>query len=168
MACRTALFIWLALLYSHQIMVIFATIQSFQSFQHRQSLEFRRYRSRGDVLDLRSVTTTGDADTNVELSELVKANDKQWLVDLYCGDRQHVCPALNSSTSRPTDCPPLVRLRRPTLWPVIQSIHHRGLPGGAFEVSSRAENRTLVRRMAGSTSWRGRPLTLIRPLPVLH
>lgn len=28
--------------------------------------------------------------------------------------------------------------------------------------------RTLVRRMAGSTSWRGRPLTLIRPFPVLQ
>lgn len=44
-------------------------------------------------------------------------------------------------------------------------IHH--FPGGYCPGSYRSEFvRTLVRRMAGSTSWRGRPLTLIRPFPV--
>jgi hypothetical protein len=35
-----------------------------------------------DILDLRSVTTTGDTDTDVEAGELVKTNDEQGLVDL--------------------------------------------------------------------------------------
>lgn len=35
-----------------------------------------------DVLDLRSVTTTGDTDTDVEAGELVKTNNEQGLVDL--------------------------------------------------------------------------------------
>lgn len=35
-----------------------------------------------DGVDLRSVTTTGDTDTDVEAGELVKTNDEQGLVDL--------------------------------------------------------------------------------------
>lgn len=37
---------------------------------------------RGNVLDLGSVTTTGDTDTDVEAGELVEADDEQGLVDL--------------------------------------------------------------------------------------
>lgn len=35
-----------------------------------------------NVLDLRSVTTTGDADADVEVGELVQADDEEGLVDL--------------------------------------------------------------------------------------
>lgn len=35
-----------------------------------------------NILDLRSVTTTGDTDADVQASELVEANDKEGLVDL--------------------------------------------------------------------------------------
>lgn len=44
--------------------------------------EDRRNRGICDVLDLRSVTTTGDTDTDVQVGELVKADDEQGLVDL--------------------------------------------------------------------------------------
>lgn len=41
--------------------------------------------------------------------------------------------------------------------------------GPFLEISLHAsDGRTLVRRIAGSTSWRGRPLTLMRPWPALH
>jgi imidazole glycerol phosphate synthase subunit HisF len=36
----------------------------------------------GNVLDLGSVTTTGDTDTDVEAGELVEADNEQGLVDL--------------------------------------------------------------------------------------
>ena len=37
-----------------------------------------------DGVDLRSVTTAGDADADVDLGELVDADDEQGLVDLCC------------------------------------------------------------------------------------
>lgn len=37
---------------------------------------------RGDVLDLGSVTTAGNTDTDVEAGELVEADDQQRLIDL--------------------------------------------------------------------------------------
>ena len=36
-----------------------------------------------DGVDLRSVTTTGDADTDVDVGKLVEANDQERLVDLW-------------------------------------------------------------------------------------
>ena len=36
-----------------------------------------------DGVDLRGVATTGDADTDVDTSELVGANDQEGLVDLF-------------------------------------------------------------------------------------
>lgn len=36
-----------------------------------------------DGVDLRGVTTTGDADADVDTSELVSANDQEGLVDLF-------------------------------------------------------------------------------------
>lgn len=56
------------------------------------------HRGGGDVLDLRSVATTGDADTDVQLGELVKADDEEGLVDLDGENRQHLC----SSRMRPS------------------------------------------------------------------
>lgn len=39
-----------------------------------------------DGVDLGSVTTTGDADTDVNVGELVEANDEERLVDLEAED----------------------------------------------------------------------------------
>lgn len=39
-----------------------------------------------DGVDLRSVTSSGDADTDVDASELVEANDEEGLVDLEAED----------------------------------------------------------------------------------
>lgn len=38
-----------------------------------------------DGIDLRSVTTTGDTDTDIDTSELVGTDDQERLVDLYSG-----------------------------------------------------------------------------------
>jgi len=38
--------------------------------------------SLADGVDLRSLTTTGDADTDVDVGELVEANNEDGLVDL--------------------------------------------------------------------------------------
>jgi hypothetical protein len=35
-----------------------------------------------DGVDLGSVTTTGDADADINIGELVETNDEEWLVDL--------------------------------------------------------------------------------------
>lgn len=44
-----------------------------------------------DGVDLRSLTTTGDADTDVDVGELVEADDEDGLVDLR-GECQYGSP----------------------------------------------------------------------------
>lgn len=53
-------------------------------------------RRRANVLDLRSVTTTGDTDTDVQLGELIEADDEERLVDLSYGKKTasaSLCPS---------------------------------------------------------------------------
>lgn len=84
MACRTALFDLLAL----------TNGQCYGSWPGRsaglcneQRLGDRRDRpgKMRDVLDLRSVTTAGDTNTDVEVCELIETNNKQGLVNLERG-----------------------------------------------------------------------------------
>lgn len=69
-----------------------------RNLQHRIA-RAKHHRGRADVLDLRSVTTTGDADTDVEVGELVEANDEEGLVDLNYENRQHLCSSRMQTTS---------------------------------------------------------------------
>jgi hypothetical protein len=103
--------------------------------------------SLADGIDLRSVTTTGDTDTDVDTGELVKANDKEGFVDLggfssvqFCGKdkcTRHICSGESCSAKR--DC----------VWVVTED----------FVV------RTLNRKISGWTRERGWPFTLMRPEP---
>lgn len=68
------------------------------SVPEKEGRKIRRSHREGDILDLRDVTTTGDTDTDVDVGELVQANDEQWLVDLSCE---------NVSTSTPSPVQPL-------------------------------------------------------------
>lgn len=66
----------------------------------------------GNVLDLGSVTTAGDADTDVEAGELIEADNEQGLVDL---NRWNV--------SRPfCNCVPSWRSNRPPLHAPVPSL----------------------------------------------
>lgn len=142
----------------------------------------RNHRPSRGILDLRSVTTTGDTDADVQASELVQADDEEGLVDLEIARKTsasslpkinpvtaplaaHKSPAL-MTPPRPT---PNV-LRRGTVFAhrCVPSFCGQARPQGEARSRSRKSARTLVRRIAGSTSCRGLPLTRIRPLPVLH
>lgn len=50
--------------------------------ESRWDLNIATATAEGNVLDLGSVTTTGDTDTDVEAGELIEANNEQGLVDL--------------------------------------------------------------------------------------
>lgn len=79
--------------------------------------------SNGNVLDLRSVTTTGDADADVQLGELVEADDQEGLVDLLCGNknRQHDSPTCMQAHSHPRLHISLLQLKWPQKKPKSSS-----------------------------------------------
>ena len=88
-----------------------------------------------DGVDLRGVTTTGDADADVDVGELVNAYDEERLVDLLW---RSICQSTVSRMVIWTKC---VRMGKPWI------------------------ARTLKRRISGCVRARGLPLTLTRPLP---
>ena len=96
-----------------------------------------------DGVNLRRVATAGDPYPDVDLGELVEADDQERLVDLFDGPLDHV----------PFPCmlPFSLRLRRPFV---------------VIGLEAPRDNRTLNRRISGCTSWRGLPLTLMRPFPL--
>lgn len=90
-----------------------------------------------DSVDLRGVTTTGDADADVDTGELVSADDQERLVDL------------------------VIRRVRPQFQCCRCALGCCNAVAGVLE----CEKRTLKRRISGWTRLRGWPLTLTRPLP---
>lgn len=103
-----------------------------------------------DGVDLRGVTTAGDADTDVDVGELVEADNEEGLVDLVV-KKISAC-VLSQIVLQPCAKSP------------IQSflIRKSGMSlgrKGSWCV------RTLNRRISGWTRERGRPLTLMRPFP---
>lgn len=121
-----------------------------------------------DGVDLRGVTTTGDADADVDVGELVKTDNKDGLVDLQANNVRMmwlsggiacvlwVWPSQRVQVKTST-CDMLTLLPFETASsPSLRTI---------ALVSDSEIGRTLKRRISGWTSWRGRPLTLMRPWP---
>lgn len=102
-----------------------------------------------DGVDLGSVTTTGNTDTDVDTGELVSADDQEGLVDLEI----RAWIVRNRIRRRFPHCHCRLRFVR------IPSFLARGSWWSERIV------RTLKRRISGWTRERGWPLTLTRPLP---
>lgn len=175
MACRTALFLNVSIPHIRTNNRLGLGLESHPVPSKRvcrNALDAVQDRRRANVLDLRSVTTTGDTDADVELGELVEADDEERLVDLSCEkQRQHFRPSLTANTKKsihPSIPMPQSLFVVAPKW--VRPSYGASVVGLLFGGKSLhiSKSRTLVRRMAGSTSWRGRPLTLMRPLPALH
>ena len=120
-----------------------------------------------DGVDLRSVTTAGDADADVNVGELIEADDQDGLVDLVSGlawllrmDGSLVCEDCSRSGE-------VKNLHPSPKFGDEKRIDLSRQPGlrVVFGVWNMEEIPTLKRRTSGWTSWRGRPLTLMRPWP---